>query len=184
MNKIRVGVTGYTGFVGYYLSIHINYFNDDLIFLPCPDEFFENETELIHFVKECDVIVHLAAMNRGEDKEIFETNIRLVNQLVKALENDVQKKHVIFASSTQENQDNPYGRSKKKGREILEAWVSKSGNTLTTLVIPNVFGSFCKPFYNSVIATFCHQLNHNQEPEIHIDAKVEFIYVEKIAGKI
>ena len=91
MNKIRVGVTGYNGFIGYYLSTHIKYFNDDLILVPCLNDFFEDKAQLIRFVKQCDVIVHLAAMNRGEDKEIFETNIRLVNQLVGALENDIQK---------------------------------------------------------------------------------------------
>ena len=176
MNKVRVGITGHIGFIGYYLSTHIKYFNDDLILVPCLNDFFEDKAQLIRFVKQCDVIVHLAAMNRGEDKEIFETNISLVNQLVGALENNRPKKHVIFASSTQEDRDNAYGRSKRKGQEILEAWVSKSGGTLTTLVIPNVFGAFCKPYYNSVIATFCHQLNHNEEPEIHVDAEVEYIY--------
>ena len=184
MNEIRVGVTGYPGFIGYHLSTHIKYLNDDLIFIPCPDEFFENEAELRHFVKQSDVIVHLAALNRGEDKEILETNIRLVNQLVGALENNRSKKHVIFASSTQEDRDNAYGRSKRKGQEILEAWASRSGGTLTTLVIPNVFGAFCKPFYNSVIATFCHQINYNEEPEIHVDVEIEYIYVGNLVEKI
>ena len=123
MNKIRVGVTGYPGFIGYYLSTHIKYLNDELIFVPCPDEFFENEAKLSYFVKQSDVIVHLAALNRGEDKEIFETNIRLVNQLVGALGNNRPKKHVIFASSIQEDRDNAYGRSKRKGQEI------RRGNT-------------------------------------------------------
>ena len=123
-------------------------------------------------------------MNRGEDQELFETNIRLVNQLVGALGNNLSQKHVIFASSTQQDLDNTYGRSKRKGQGILEVWASKSGGTLTTLVIPNVFGSFCKPFYNSVIATFCHQLNHNEMPEIKVDAKIEFIYVGNLVEKI
>ena len=162
MNKIRVGVTGYLGFIGYYLTTHIKYLNDDLIFVPCPNEFFENQDRLSHFVKQCDIIVHLAAMNRGEEKEIYETNIRLVNRLVRALENEPLKKHVIFSSSIQEDQDNVYGRSKKKGQEILEAWSLKTGGTLTTLVIPNVFGAFCKPFYNSVIATFCSNISRNK----------------------
>lgn len=184
MNKINVGITGYPGFIGYHLSTHIKYLNDDLIFIPCPDDFFEDEAKLSHFVKQSDVIVHLAALNRGEDEEIFETNIRLVNQLVGALENDISKKHVFFASSTQKERDNAYGRSKRKGQKILENWVSRSGGNLTSLIIPNVFGAFCQPFYNSVIATFCHQLNHNQETEIHVDAEIEFIYVGNLVEKI
>lgn len=184
MSKIRVGVTGYTGFIGYHLSTHIEYLHDDLTFKPCPDDFFEDEAKLSHFVKQCDVIVHLAAMNRGEDKEIYATNIRLVNQLVRALGNHTSPKHVIFASSTQEEKENAYGRSKLKGHEILRSWASKSNGILTTLVIPNVFGAFCKPFYNSVIATFCHQLNHNEEPEIDIDAEIGLIYVGNLVEKI
>ena len=184
MNKIRVGITGYTGFIGYYLSINVKYLNDDLVFVPCPDDFFEDEAKLSHFVKQCDVIVHLAAMNRGEDKKICETNIRLVNQLVQAIESNIWKKLVIFASSIQEDKDNAYGRSKRKGHEILRDWAEKSKGTFTTLVIPNVFGAFCKPFYNSVIATFCHQLNYNEEPEIHVDAEIEFIYVGNLVEKI
>ena len=184
MNKIRVGITGYSGFIGYYLSTHIQYLTDDLIFVPCPNDFFEDENKLSNFVKQCDIIVHLAAMNRGNAKEIFETNIYLVNQLVGSLENDMPRKHVIYASSIQTDRDNAYGRSKIKGEEILEAWVSSSGSTLTTLVIPNVFGAFCKPFHNSVISTFCHQLIHNEEPEIHINAEIEFIYVGNLIEEI
>jgi UDP-2-acetamido-2,6-beta-L-arabino-hexul-4-ose reductase len=184
LNKIRVGITGYIGFIGYYLSTHIKYFHGDLAFKPCPDNIFNDIAKLSHFVKQCDVIIHLAAMNRGEDKEIYETNIRLVNQLVEALENDISKKHVVFASSIQRERNNAYGRSKRKGQKILEAWVSRSGGNLTTLIIPNVFGAFCQPFYNSVIATFCHQLNHNEEPEIHIDSKIEFIYIGNLVEKI
>jgi UDP-2-acetamido-2,6-beta-L-arabino-hexul-4-ose reductase len=184
LNKINVGVTGYTGFIGYHLSTHINYLTDEFVFVPCPNDFFKDEDKLSHFVNQCDVIVHLAAMNRGEDKEIFETNIRLVNQLVEALENDISKKYVIFASTTQEKRDNAYGRSKIKGHEILRDWAEKSNGTFTTLIIPNVFGAFCKPLYNSVIATFCHQINHNEEPEIHIDAEIEFIYVGNLVEKI
>jgi len=184
LNKIRVGVTGYNGFIGYYLSTHIKYFNDDLILVPCLNDFFEDKAQLIRFVKQCDVIVHLAAMNRGEDKEIFETNIRLVDRLIEALGNDTSMKHVVFASSTQEDKNNAYGRSKRKGHEKLREWAEKSNGTLSTLIIPNVFGAFCKPYYNSVIATFCHQLNHNENPEIHIDAEIKYIYVGNLVEKI
>ena len=184
MKKIRVGITGYTGFIGYYLSTNVKYLNDELIFVPCPGDFFEDKAKLNHFVKQCDVIVHLAAMNRGEDTKIYETNIHLVNNLVVALENDISKKHVIFASSSQKDLDNAYGHSKSKGQKILETWGSKSGGTLTTLIIPNVFGAFCKPFYNSFIATFCHQLNYNEEPQIYNDAELAFIYVENLVEKI
>jgi UDP-2-acetamido-2,6-beta-L-arabino-hexul-4-ose reductase len=179
MTKLRVGITGYKGFIGYYLSIFIKHLANELIFVPCPAGSFEDQTKLNHFVKKCDVIVHLAAKNK-KFKNVFQTNVELVKKLVLALETELSPKHIIFSSSSQKDKDNSYGRSKKKGQEILENWSIKSNYTLSTLIIPNVFGAFCKPFHSSVISTFCYLLNNNQEPEIYDDEKISFIYVENL----
>ena len=89
--------------------------------------------------------------------------------------------HVIMSSSTQEKRDNPYGRSKKKGRSFLANWAAKTNGKFTGLILPNVFGPFGKPFYNSFVATFCHQLCKGEEPEIQTDANVPLIYVGEVA---
>jgi UDP-2-acetamido-2,6-beta-L-arabino-hexul-4-ose reductase len=74
---------------------------------------------------------------------------------------------MLISSSTQEERDNLYGNSKKEGREAIASWAKKAGASFTGLIIPNVYGPFGKPFYNSVVATFCHQLTHGEMPEIH-----------------
>ena len=92
--------------------------------------------------------------------------------------------HVLFSSSTQEERDNLYGRSKKEGRLLFGRWASDHNATFTGFVIPNVFGPFGNPYYNSVIATFCHQLTHNEEPKIDIDGEIKLIYVGELVSLI
>ena len=124
-------------------------------------------------------------MNRhNEPQVIYDTNIKLVKQLIQALEETGSKPHVLFASSTQEERDNPYGKSKREGRELLAAWAERSNALFTGLVIPNVYGPFGHPYYNSVIATFCYQVTHNEVPKIEIDGLLKLIYVGELTEVI
>lgn len=82
-----------------------------------------------------------------------------------------------MSSSLQEFLDNPYGKSKREGRELFNQWADKNNAMFTGLIIPNVFGPFGKPFYNSVISTFSYQLINNLESKIEIDNKLNLIYV-------
>jgi UDP-2-acetamido-2,6-beta-L-arabino-hexul-4-ose reductase len=82
-----------------------------------------------------------------------------------------------MSSSLQEFLDNPYGKSKREGRELFNQWADKNNAMFTGLIIPNVFGPFGKAFYNSVISTFSYQLINNLEPKIEIDNKLNLIYV-------
>lgn len=146
--------------------------------IPCRDEFFTDETALRQFVRQCDAIVHLAAMNRHPDPQvIYDTNIRLVKQLIAAMEAENVTPHVLFSSSTQEERDNLYGASKREGRALLESWAVRHGAKFTGCVIPNVFGPYGRPNYNSVVATFCHKLTHGELPEIQVDGSIRLVYV-------
>ena len=80
--------------------------------------------------------------------------------------------------------DNEYGKSKKEGRKLLENWAQRNNTIFTALIIPNVFGPFGRPFYNSVISTFCYQLTHNESPKIDIDKKLPLIYVGELVDEI
>ena len=175
---IRVGITGQPGFVGTHLYNLLGTMPDEFERIPCEDAFFQNETELRKFVRSCDAIVHLAAMNRHPDPQvIYETNVQLVKQLIEAMEAEQVTPHVLFSSSTQEERNNPYGDSKKEGRRLLQEWADRTGGQFTGCVIPNVFGPYGRPNYNSVVATFCHKLTHDEAPEIQVDGSIKLIYV-------
>ncbi len=147
--------------------------------------FFEEKNKLELFVEKCDVIIHLAAVNRHENANfIHDTNIDLVEKLINALRQTKSKAHVIFSSSTQEDKDNLYGKSKATCRDLLNKWSISSGGKFTGLVIPNVFGPFGKPNYNSVVATFCYKLINNDNPKIEVDSLLKLIYVGELTDII
>jgi len=179
--KIRVGITGQEGFVGQHLFNTLGLYTDEFERINYDKDFFKDAKALEEFVSKCDVIVHLAAMNRHNDQEVlYTTNIDLVKKLIIALENTKSKAHVLFSSSSQEERDNHYGKSKKEGRELLANWAFNANGIFTGLVIPNVFGPFGNPYYNSFIATFSHQLTHNEQPKIEVDGEVKLIYVAEL----
>ena len=181
---MRIGITGESGFIGSSLKNYLSLYHDVSI-IKFNSTYFDNFIELRNFVKECDVIIHLAAKNRHDKlDELFKINIDLVKKLIEALEIENAKPHVYFASSTQEKLDNPYGCSKKIGQSLLENWAKLSGANLTSLIIPNVFGPFCKPDYNSFIATFAFKLCNGEVPQISIDKDVDLIFVDSLSKYI
>jgi len=182
---IKIGITGQAGFVGTHLYNTLGLFPDEYQRIDFKKEYFADATKLNEFVAQCDVIVHLAAMNRHNDPQvIYDTNIGLVQNLIKALEVTGSKAHVLFSSSTQEERDNLYGKSKKESRELMMDWVKRAEGKFTGMIIPNVFGPFGHPNYNSVVATFCHKLSHNDTPTIEVDGDMKLIYVGELVDAI
>ena len=175
---IRIGITGQTGFIGTHLFNFLNLQKDEVKLVLFEDHFFSERSELELFVSQCDVIVHLAALNRHSDPQaIYNTNIELVQKLISAMESTGSRPHVLFSSSTQEERDNVFGKSKREGRKLLAEWAARSGGVFTGMVIPNVFGPFGNPYYNSVVATFSHQLTHSEQPRVEVDAQLKLIYI-------
>lgn len=181
---VRVGITGQEGFIGTHLFHTLGLYPERYERIPFSRTYFDSEAGLDAFVSQCDAIVHLAAMNRhGDPQVIYDTNIGLVNKLIASLERTGSRAHVLFASSTQEERDNLYGKSKREGRELLAAWAQRAGAPFSGMVIPNVFGPFGNPYYNSVVATFCHQLTHGETPRIEVDAQMKLIYVGELVSE-
>lgn len=181
--KIKVGITGQAGFVGYHLYTTLS-LRDDIELIEFKRDYFETPNQLITFVSSCDTIVHLAAMNRHEDPQvIYDTNVALVKKLIAACETANKNPHIIFSSSSQEERDNLYGKSKKEGKNLFTEWANKGTGQFTSLTVPNVFGPFGKPNYNSVVATFCHKVANNEEPTILNDAEIGLIYINELVEK-
>jgi len=176
-----IGITGQAGFIGTHLYNFFGLKKDEVVRIPFEDTFFSDNIKLEEFVRQCDVIIHLAALNRHNDPQtIYDTNIQLVNKLLKAFDSTGSRPHILFSSSTQEERDNMFGRSKREGRELFASWAKDNNASFTGLVIPNVYGPFGAPYYNSVIATFSHQLTHNEEPKIEVDAQLKLIYIGEL----
>jgi UDP-2-acetamido-2,6-beta-L-arabino-hexul-4-ose reductase len=179
MNKLKVGITGITGFIGSHLRDRLLR-EENVSIAPFEDCYFEQMDKLKGFLSDTDVIVHLAAMNRGDPDELYNFNVSLVNKLVSQMEDLHVTPHLIFSSSIQSTLDNPYGRSKKEGEHIFEEWSRKNNAPVTVLTIPNVYGDGCRPHYNSVVATFCYELTHGGKPEIHEDREIILIYINEL----
>ncbi len=182
---IKVGITGSKGFVGYHLYQTLAFHNQEFSLVDFDRNFFRDQNKLDVFVSSCDVIVHLAALNRHNDPQfIYETNLSLVKKLVESLKRTASKSHLILSSSTQEERENLYGKSKKEGRLLLSEWANQCGGRLSGLIIPNVFGPFGHPYYNSVIATFCHQISRGEIPKIEVDGDLNLIYIGDLVEEI
>lgn len=175
---ISVGITGQSGFVGTHLFEALGQHPDKFRRIPFEDAFFEDESKLRAFVKRCDVIVHLAAMMRSPiEGEVYKVNMRLVRQLVDAMETENVAPCLLFSSSIQEGNGSEYGRCKQEGRALLENWAKTHNTGFVGLVFPNLFGPCARPNSHSFIATFCYKLTHGETPQILVDNTVPLKYI-------
>jgi UDP-2-acetamido-2,6-beta-L-arabino-hexul-4-ose reductase len=117
---IKIGITGQSGFLGSHLYNTFSFESDRYICVPFEDSFFDQGKTMNDFVVQCDVVIHLAAMNRHNDPNVlYDTNIKLVQQLIKSCEETQTTPHILFSSSIHENLDNLYGKSKKIWSRII-----------------------------------------------------------------
>ncbi len=182
---LKVGITGQAGFIGQHLYRTLSLYPEEFQVVPFGRSWFPDGDSLDRFVSSCDVIVHLAGINRHPSpEEIFEGNTSLSEKLVASCRRTKARPHILFSSSIQENRDNPYGRSKKNARSILAAWAAEAEATFSGLLIPNVFGPFGLPRYNSVVATFCHELATGGIPVIQTDSELGLIYVGELVEEM
>ena len=178
---INIGITGQKGFVGTHLFNTLGLSPDKYSLIEFKRSYFKDKVSLDNFVSQCDVIVHLAALNRHKTPSvIYETNIRLVSSLIESLNRTQSIPQIIMSSSSQEDNDNLYGKSKKVGRSLLSDWAKEKNAVFTGMIIPNVFGPFGKPNYNSVVATFSHQLSSNEISKIEVDGELKLIYINEL----
>lgn len=116
-------------------------------------------SELPALVADTDAVVHLAGVNRPLSPDEFATgNVGLTKSLCDALAAANRQAPVIFASSTQATLDNPYGNSKRDAEDVLRQYAERTGARVYVYRLPNVFGKWCRPNYNSAVATFCHNI--------------------------
>jgi len=139
-----------------------------------------SKDELTAMLKEADTVIHLAGENRPADPSAFKkVNTDLTSFILETLEGTKKDYKLLYSSSTQAALDNDYGRSKKEAEEIIQKGV-KNGNAVI-FRFPGVFGKWCKPNYNSVVATYCHNIANNLPIEVRDrEYKLTLMYVDDV----
>lgn len=173
---MRVLVTGSKGFIGKNLVVHLSEMsNVEILEFDKDAKFSDIEKDIDNI----DYIFHLAGVNRPKDAtEFYEGNADLTQQLVDLLKSKNVRIPIIYASSIQAALDNDYGKSKKQAEDVILDY----GNGSLVYRFHNVFGKWCRPNYNSVVATFCNNIATGQEITIDDRSReLELIYIDDIA---
>lgn len=180
---MRVLVTGANGFVGKNLTVRLGEIEGWSV---VPFTRDHAAADLSALLGDVDAVVHLAGENRPADPADFATvNTGLTQQLCDAIAAQGRPIPLIHASSLQAERDNPYGLSKRGGEHAVEALSATIGNPTIVYRWPNVFGKWCKPNYNSAVATFCH--NIARDLPIRVDdpaAPLTLVYVDDVVEEI
>ena len=181
-NSMKVIVTGSNGFIAQYLKIHLSRCNDIAVI---PFTRNNDFTELSALLCDVDFIFHFAGVNRPEDpKEFMTGNADLTRELCIAIAASSHKIPVIYTSSIQASQNNPYGISKRAAEDLLFDLQSSTGNPVHVFRLPNVFGKWCKPNYNSVVATFCYNLVHDLPIKINDSTTpLKLVYIDDVIDR-
>ena len=190
---MNILVTGAKGFVGKNLCEALKNIRDgkDKTRKVTIDNVYEYDIDtddscLNDFCKNADFVFHLAGVNRPQKEEEFmEGNFGFTSLLLNTLKEQKNKAPVMISSSIQASLDNPYGRSKKAGEDLIFQYGKENDVKVLVYRFPNLFGKWCRPNYNSVIATFCHNIA-NDLPITVNDEKIELTlcYIDDIVDEL
>ncbi len=180
---MKILVTGAKGFIGKNLIATLNTM-EEMEVLPYD---IDTDKELLpKYAAECDFVVHLAGVNRPpEPSEFMRGNFGFTETLLEALEAAGNKAQVLITSSIQAALENPYGQSKLAAEELLFDYGDRACTRVHVYRLPNVFGKWCRPNYNSAVATFCHNIARDlpitvTDPSICLT----LVYIDDVVAEI
>jgi UDP-2-acetamido-2,6-beta-L-arabino-hexul-4-ose reductase len=176
---MKVLITGSDGFIAKNLIEHLKRDEKTKLYL-------YNKTDSLDilnaYVKEVDFIFHLAGVNRPKDiKEFYEGNSSLTKTITDILIKAKKQTPILLSSSTQSELDNDYGKSKLEAEKLLVEYSKKTNANIYIYKLPNVFGKWSRPNYNSVISTWCHNITHDIDIQINDrNVVLNLVYVDDV----
>ncbi len=183
---MKVLITGSNGFIGKNIQAELlNKIYSGLIEPLC----FDSDTDtskLDEYCSCCDFVVHLAGINRPQNEsEFMEGNYGFTLNVLELLKKHNNKCPILITSSIQAALDNPYGKSKKAGEDLIFKYGKENNVQVLVYRLPNVFGKWCKPNYNSAIATFCYNIAHDLSIQVNDRNHVmNLVYIDDVIKEI
>lgn len=178
-------VTGANGLLGRHVRCYLassGLYSDNVISID--HKHFNNKYHLESSLKDVDIVIHCAGVNRGEESEVEQANLNIAENLVEALSLSGNTPHIFYTNSIQKASDTGYGRGKQAAHELISKWAKSTGANYTQLILPHIFGEGGKPYYNSAIHTFCHQLVNGEEMKINGKGELELVHAQDVAAII
>ena len=180
---MKILVTGAKGFIGKNLIAELRNRKYEGIFE------YDRDTDsslLDEYCKEADFVFHLAGVNRPKEQtEFMEGNFGFTSDLLDSLKKHNNTCPVMISSSIQAELDNPYGESKKAGEDLLFAYGKETGAKVLVYRFPNVFGKWCRPNYNSAVATFCNNIAHDLPIQVNDPSVVmNLVYIDDVVNEL
>lgn len=176
---MKVLITGADGFIGKNLLVHLKECKDIAVITFTRDD---DLSSLPAKVGQVDFVFHLAGVNRPKDPEEFVAgNLDLTRALAEAIKAGGKPVPLLYTSSTQAEMDNVYGLSKRGAEDVLRDLAASTGSPVYLYRLPNVFGKWARPNYNSAVATFCHNIARDLPIQINDpDARVNLVYIDDV----
>ena len=177
---MKVVITGARGFIGRNLALALLRDGSTVAGLDIDNP----PSEWPEALRDAAVVFHLAGINRPDDDREFEPgNVGSLEALLGAVDASGSSPLVVLSSSTQADADNPYGRSKARAEHTLEAWSARTGGRAVIYRLPGVFGKWCRPNYNSVVATFCHNIARDLPVTLSDPSRaVDLVHVDDVVA--
>ncbi len=181
---MKIAVTGPEGFIAWHTRCAIRALGgDDAVHLG--REHFDDPELMAKALTDVEAVIHLAGVNRASDDDtIRRVNPWLAAQLVAGLQLVDRPVPVVYGNSIHADSDSIFGLAKRESADILARYGVASGAAVTDVILPNIFGEWGRPFYNSVVATFSHQVARGETPRIDVDKEMPLLHVQRAADAL
>jgi len=173
---MKLVVTGSAGFLGWHLRTRLHALTDHEVVSVDVDTWGDLE----QLAQDSDALIHLAGVNRASDSEVEQGNIELAQGVARAVQSAARPPRVVYANSVQAGNDTPYGRGKAQAAQIIADAAQQAGSPFTNVLLPNLFGEYGRPNYNSFVATFVDKVGKGETPEV-ADRPIDLLHVQRAA---